>query len=128
MLADASNDLHEKDLQATGFACRPGRQAAVALAQQQQPGRRRETFLDRVKRVANQPALAGASGPSLVTVGETAIASAKAKGPPNRCASDEHMWRWKGVFDPTWWRSDRQWLEYPCGHTRRGVAAAAPVA
>ena len=53
--------------------CRPGRQAAAGSGQQ--PGRRRETLLDRVKRVANQPALAGPSGPSLVSVGESAIAS-----------------------------------------------------
>ena len=59
--------------------CRPGRQAAAGSAQQ--PGRRRETFLDRVRRVANQPALAGPPGPSLATVGETAIASAKPKAP-----------------------------------------------
>ena len=76
------------------YACRPGRQTAAASAQQQQqqPGRRRETFLDRVKRVANQPALAGPSGPSLITVGETAIASAKSKAPA-RCAC-QYTWRW----------------------------------
>lgn len=45
------------------------------------PGRRRESFLDKIKRAASQPALAAPPGPSLGRAAESTIASIR-KAPP----------------------------------------------
>ena len=55
------------------------------------PGRRRESFLDKIKRAASQPALAAPSGPSLASLADTAIASVKRAPPQLGCARFEML-------------------------------------